>query len=160
MAALWNRAGHIYFHPVVCFFFLLFSSPTLSHHRLDVCMWLAENTGRKKVAKKSSSGHHIAQLCRAISSQLRHVSTIGKKSFKKQYVLQMSPYNMVNFGPLAAEIGLQVWGPQLISTAFASWQRYCMAVNQWVSAKLCGVEQRAPPMLDRAAITLGTGPHF
>jgi len=32
----------------------------------------------------------IAQLCRAISSQLRHVSTIGKKLFKQQYLLYMS----------------------------------------------------------------------
>jgi len=41
--------------------------------------------------------------------------------------------------------------------AFASWQRYC--TEQWASAKLCGVEQRAPPMFGRAAITLGIGPH-
>jgi len=27
-------------------------------------------------------------------------------------------------------------------------------------AKLCGVEQRAPPIFGRAAITLGIGPHF
>jgi len=33
----------------------------------------------------------IVQLCRAISSQLRHVSTIGKKVVKQQYLLQMSP---------------------------------------------------------------------
>jgi len=39
----------------------------------------------------------IAQLCRAISSQLRHVSTIGKKPVKHQYLPHMSP-NMVNFG--------------------------------------------------------------
>jgi len=39
----------------------------------------------------------IAQLCRAMSSQLRHVSTIGKKLVKQ------------------------------ISTGFASWQRYCTA---------------------------------
>ena len=43
----------------------------------------------------------IAQLCQATSSQLRHVSTIGKKLVKQQYLLYMS---MVNFGPLAAEI--------------------------------------------------------
>ena len=30
------------------------------------------------------------QLCRAISSQLRHVSTIGKKLVKQQYLLHMS----------------------------------------------------------------------
>ena len=33
----------------------------------------------------------IAQLCRAISSQLRHVSTIGKKIVKQQYLLHMFP---------------------------------------------------------------------
>jgi len=35
----------------------------------------------------------IAQRCRAISSQLRHISKIGKKLIKKQYVLQMSAKN-------------------------------------------------------------------
>ena len=59
---------------------------------------------------------------------------------------------MVNFGLLEAEIYPVVSAPQL--SAFASWQRYCMA------AKLCGVEQRAPTIFGRAAITLGIGPHF
>jgi len=35
MAALCNRAGHVYFHPVVSSFFC-FSSPNLSGRRLDV----------------------------------------------------------------------------------------------------------------------------
>jgi len=38
-------------------------------------------------------------------------------------------HNMVNFGLLAAEIVSLVWAPQLISTAFVSWQRYCTAVK-------------------------------
>ena len=42
------------------------------------CARLAANTGRKKVAKNRHLGT-IAQLCREMSSQLRHVSTIGKK---------------------------------------------------------------------------------
>ena len=51
---------------------------------------LAENAGPKKVAKNRHLGT-IAQLCRAISSQLRHVSTIGKKKLvKQQYLLQTS----------------------------------------------------------------------
>jgi len=54
------------------------------------CTRLAENTGCKKVAKNRHLGT-IAQLCRAVPSQLRHVSTIGKKLVKQQYVLQMSP---------------------------------------------------------------------
>ena len=60
----------------------------------------------------------IAQLCRATSLQLRHVSTIGKQSVKQQYVAN----NMVNFDPLAAEIGLPVWGIPANFNSFASWQ--------------------------------------
>ena len=48
-------------------------------------MWAA-----KKVAKNRHLGT-IAQLCRAISSQLRHISTIGKKLVKQQYILHVSP---------------------------------------------------------------------
>jgi len=43
--------------------------------------------------------------------------------------------------------------------AFAFWQRYCTVLQQWESAKLCGFEQSVPPIFDRAAITLGIGPH-
>ena len=51
----------------------------------------------------------IAQLCRAVSSQLRHVSTIGKKLVKHR-TSPTCPRNMVNFSLLTAEIGLGVWG--------------------------------------------------
>jgi len=71
-------------------------------------MRLAENTGRKKVAKNRHLGT-IAQLCWAISLQLRHVSTIGK-NFLSSNMSSTCPHNMVNFGLLAAEIGLPVWG--------------------------------------------------
>jgi len=67
------------------------------------------------------------------------------------------PHNMVNFEPLATEISQEFGAPQLISMGFASWQRYCTVLQQWVSAKLCGVEQRAPPIFGTAAITLGIG---
>ena len=63
------------------------------------CTQLAGNTGRKNDAKN----RHLRIIAQAISSQLRHVSTIGQKIFKQQYLLHM-PHNMVNFGPLAAEI--------------------------------------------------------
>jgi len=39
--------------------------------------------------QKVAKNRHLAQLCRAISSQLRHVSTIGKL-VKHHYVLHMS----------------------------------------------------------------------
>ena len=67
------------------------------------CKRLAKNAGPKKLPKIRHLGT-IAQLCRAESSQLRHVSTIREKLVKQQYVLHMS-HNMVNFGLLAAEIG-------------------------------------------------------
>jgi len=51
---------------------------------------LAANAGRKKVTKNRHLGT-IPQLCQPISSQLRHVSTIGKKLVKQQYLLYMSP---------------------------------------------------------------------
>ena len=86
------------------------------------CTRLAANTGRKKVAKNRHFGT-ITQLCRAVSSQLRHVSTIGKKL--NIDTASTCPHNMVNVGLLTAEIRLRVWGTLQISTGFASWQRYC-----------------------------------
>ena len=71
-------------------------------------MRLAENTGRKEVAKNRDVGT-IAQLCRALSSQLRHVSTIGKNLLSSN-MSSTCPHNMVNFGPLAAEIVSLVCG--------------------------------------------------
>jgi len=53
------------------------------------CTRLAENTGRKKSPKSRRLGT-IPQLCRAISLQLRHLSTIGKKLVKQPYLLNMS----------------------------------------------------------------------
>ena len=85
------------------------------------CTWLAENTGRKNDAKNRHLGT-IPQLCRAISSQLRHVSTIGKNLLSSN-ISSTCPHNMVNFGLLAAEI---ISG---VSGTTASWQRYCTAVN-------------------------------
>jgi len=103
------RGQTVIFFP--CGFFFFFFSPNLSSRRLDVyhtsshgvagpsvnlecrsetcCARLAGNAGLKKSPKCHHLGS-IAQLCRAISSQLRHVSTIGKKVVKQRYVLHMS----------------------------------------------------------------------
>jgi len=53
------------------------------------CMRLAENAGRKNDAKNCHLGT-IAQLCRAISLQQRHLLTVRKKLVKQQYLLHMS----------------------------------------------------------------------
>ena len=52
------------------------------------CTWLAGNAGPKKSPKMHHLGT-IVHLCRTISSQLRHVSTVGKKLVKQQYLLHM-----------------------------------------------------------------------
>jgi len=51
----------------------------------------------------------IAQICRTISSQLRHISTIGKNLLNSN-ISPARPYNMVNIGPLAADIVSLVCG--------------------------------------------------
>ena len=108
-------------------FLLSFSSPNLGGRRLDVyrtsthalsvnlecrsemcCARVAKNTARKKSLKSRHLGT-IPQICRAISSQLRHVSTIEKNLLN----IDTSPtcsHNMVNFGLLTAEICWPVWG--------------------------------------------------
>jgi len=156
-----------------------FSSPNLSRRRLDVthsythgsanlrcrsetcCMGLTENTGRKK-SPKVRHLRTIVQRCRAISSQLRHVSTIGKKNLLSSNISSRCSRNMVYFGPLSAEIGPVVWGTPVNFNGFrvlAALLAYCTALQYWASAKLCSVEQRAPPIFDRAAIMLVIGPH-
>jgi len=116
MVALCNRADHYIFALWFLSFFFFFSSPNLSGRRLDVlsanlecmsdmrCTLLAENTG----CKNRHFGT-IAQLCRAVSSQLRHMSTIGKNLLNTD-TSSTCPHNMVNFGLLMAEICWQVWG--------------------------------------------------
>ena len=70
-------------------------------------MQLAGNAGPKKLQKICHLGT-IAQLYRAISSQLRYVSTIGKTVVKQQYLPHK--FHMVNFGPVTAKIRSGVWG--------------------------------------------------
>jgi len=127
---LWSPYGigqTIIFCPVVSSSFFFFSSPNLSRRRVDVChtstygvaLVRISDAGLKRAARgslkiqdaKVAKNRHlgtIAQLCRATSLQLRHVSTIGKNLLSSN-ISSRCPHNMVNFGPLAAEIGPVVW---------------------------------------------------
>jgi len=70
---------------------------------------------------------------------------------------------MTNFGPLAAEIVLIVWGTPANFNGFrvlAALLHGTPVLGDWASAKLCGVEQMAPTIFVRAAIMLGIGPTF
>jgi len=120
MAALRSRCGHYIF---ICgfFFLLLFFSPNLSGRRLDVyhtyvhtwcglsanleCrseMCCARLAAGRKSRQKSPSRHHRTTFSGYIVATKAHIDN-RRKLVKQQYVLHMS-HNMVNFGPLAAEI--------------------------------------------------------
>ena len=92
-AIIFCRVVSFFFFYLLLFFLAQSQRPQIANIecRSEMCCWrLAANTARKKVAKNRHLGT-IAQFRRAISSQLRHVSTIGKKLVKQQYVLHMSP---------------------------------------------------------------------
>jgi len=101
MAALWNRAGHdIFALWFLLLFFFFFSSTNLSGHRVDVYHTSANGVALVRIydaglkcaargsleiqdAQMTQKNRHlgtIAQLCWAVSSQLRHMSTIGEKT--------------------------------------------------------------------------------
>jgi len=78
----------------------------------------------------------IAQLCRAISSQLRHVSTIGKKLVKQRYVLHMSP----QYGELRPTNGCDPSGSLRHPCKFQRVSRLCSVTARHLVA---GVSQTA-----------------
>ena len=111
----------IIFSSVVSSFFFFFFSPNLSGRRLDVyhtyvhtwcglsanleCrseMCCARLAAGRKSRQKSPSRHHRTTFSGYIVATKAHIDN-RRKLVKQQYVLHMS-HNMVNFGPLAAEI--------------------------------------------------------
>jgi len=85
----------------------------------------------QKIPKSRHLGT-IPQLCRAISSQLRHVSTIGKKNLLSSSISSICPRNMVNFGPLVAEIVSLVWGTS------SNFNRFCVLAMCYCTASSSG----------------------
>ena len=94
---------------------------------------LAENTRPKKVAKNRHLVT-ITQLCRAISSQPRHLLTI-RKNLSSSNMSSRCPHNMTNIGPLTAEIDWRVWGtPSYFS-------RYCVLAALLHGSQFMGISQ-------------------
>ena len=107
-------------------FFFFVSSPNLSGRRLDVyhtstqCLsanleCMSEICCTRLAEIQDAKNRHfgtIAQFCRDVSSQLRHVSIIGKKLLNID-TFSTCLHNMVNFGgwpTITAEICWPVWG--------------------------------------------------
>ena len=85
---------------------------------------LAANTGPKN-SPKIATGHHRTTLLGHIFATNARID--NRKKTLSSNVFSTYSHNMVNFSPLAAEI--DPVAPQLISTGFVSWQRYCMALQ-------------------------------
>jgi len=146
-----NRAGYyILLLPflLLSFFFLSFFPEHLPF--LHTCCGLSANSECRSdvlaeiLDAKISYPSTIAQLCRTISSQLRHVSTIGKNC-KQQYLIHTSS----QYGEIRPTNGwdrlVSLDYPQQISTGFASWLRYwtdrshlcCVCVCVCVCLSVC-----------------------
>jgi len=80
-----------------------------------------------KIAKKSPSGHHPTTLSGYIFATKARVDN-RKNLLNYSNISSTFPHNMVNFGPLAADIVSLVWGTPANFNGFASWQRYCTAL--------------------------------
>jgi len=62
----------------------------------------------QKIVKNSPSGHHRTTSLGYIFATKARID--NRKKLVLQNIFGTCPYNMVNFGPLAAEIGSLVWG--------------------------------------------------
>ena len=68
------------------------------------CTRLAENTGRQK----SPSGHYRTTLSGYIFANKAYIDN-RKKNLLRSNISSTCPRNMVNFGPLAAQMACLVW---------------------------------------------------
>jgi len=85
------------------------------------CTRLAGNTGRKK----SPFWQHRTTLSGYVFGTEARID--NRKNLLNSNTSSTCPDNIVNFGPLTAEICWRVRAPLQISMGFASWQRYCTA---------------------------------
>jgi len=72
------------------------------------CTRLAKRTGRKKIAENSPSRHRRTALSGYIFATKARIDNRKKNLLDSN--ISTCPHNMVNFGPLVAEIGSVVWG--------------------------------------------------
>jgi len=119
-----------FFYLLSSIFFYLLSSPIISCGRLDVChtcthgvalvrisdagLKLAARVSLKiqdaKSRQKSPSGHHLINLSGYTSILATKADIDNRKKLLSINISCRRSHNMVNFDPLAAEIGPVVWG--------------------------------------------------
>jgi len=77
--------------------------------------------GTQKIAKNSPSRHCRTTLSGYVFATKARID--NRKKNLNSNTSSTCPHNMVNFGPLAAEIGSVVWGIPANFNGFVSWQR-------------------------------------
>jgi len=105
----------------------------------------------QKIAKSSPSGHHRTALSGYIFDNRKKLVKFLHMS--SQYGELLPTNGWERFTSLRHPCKFQRVSRLGSVTARARHS------SMWASAKLCGVEQRAPPIFGRATITLGIGPH-
>jgi len=164
----------LYFRPVSSFFlsFLVFPllisavadwmSTILPHMVWPLCeFWMQVWNVTYCPRLTGNAGPKISPKIAILAPSHNFVEPYLRQSEKNMLSSNISstcPHSMVNFGPLAAEIDPVVWGTPANFNGFRVLAALLHGIK-WASAKLCGVEQRAPPIFGRAAITLNIGPH-
>jgi len=115
---------------------------------------LAENTGCKKSPfwhlRTTMSGCIIATKA-CIDNRKKNLLNIDTSS--------TCPHNMVNFGLLTAEICWRVWATRANLNGFRVLEALLHGNIVVGISQICSIEQRVPPIIGRAAIALGIGPH-
>jgi len=94
----------------------------------------------QKSRQKSPSGHHHTTLSGYIFATKACID--NRKKLLSSNMSSTCPRNMVNFGPLTAEIGSDFGAPLQISTGFASWQRYCTASSSGRQPNFAALNRR------------------
>jgi len=87
----------------------------------------------QKLPKKSPCAHHCTILLGYIIATKAFVDN-WKKNLLNSNISSTCPRNMVNFGPLTAEIGWRVWGTR---ANFNRFRVLALLLHQWRSTKLC-----------------------
>jgi len=107
----------------------------------------------QKSRQKSPSGHHRTTLSGYIFATKARIDN-WKENLWSSNMSSRCPHNMVNFGPLAAEISLPVWGTP------ANFNGFHVLAALLHGSQVVSVSQtlqrwtEAPPMFGRATITL------
>jgi len=89
----------------------------------------------QKSRKKSPSWHHRTTLSGYIFATMARID--NRKKLLSSNISSRNPHNMVNFGPLAAEIGLPVWGTP------ANFNGFRVLVERLHGSQVVGVSQTA-----------------